>query len=160
MIRTIFNTTAAAAVLIAGATSGFAMQKIADVDVTMDATAIENVEAAKFWSTIEGDLEEAIVTLVTDRMDDEGYNIIVKLDEVALATSFQGALGVESYLAGDVNVTNSQEPSETKFYNLSITALQDGMIYGEGETFSMVQSEAYYEALVKKFAESVVERLN
>lgn len=159
MKQTLSSATAAAALLLACATASFAEQKIATVDVTLDASAIENAEAAKFWSTLEGDLEEAIILRVADRTDESGFNIDIDLDEVALATSFQGALGVESFLAGDVRVTNSQEVTDFEFYHLRISALQDGRKYGDGELFSVVETDEYYQALVGKFAESVEMRL-
>lgn len=160
MKRTLMTATVAAAALFAAGNATFAQQQIASVDVTVDADAIENVEAARFWSSLEGDLEQAILVLVADRTDEEGYFIDIDLDEVNLATSFQGALGVESHLVGDVKLTNSQEVSEISFYNLKIRALQDGMTYGEGEVFSMAETEEYYDALIGKFAEEVVKRLD
>lgn len=159
MKRSNILTTVAATMALAAPTALFAEQKISSIEVDMEASAIENEQAASFWTTVEADLETAIATRVVDRISDSGDKIRVDLDEISLATSFQGALGAESVLAGDVKVLDAEEPSKFEFYTLTISALQDGELYEGGQTFSTVDSERFYTAMVDRFADAVVERL-
>ena len=151
--------TAAATVALAAPTAVLAEQTISIIDVTMEASAIENEQAAAFWTSVEDDLETAIAVRAADRIADSGDKIRIDLDEISLATSFQGALGVESILAGDVKVVDAEEPSNFDFYTLEIAALQDGELYDGGQQFSMVDSERFYDAMVDRFADAVVKRL-
>ena len=87
MKRSNILTTAAATMALMAPTALLAEQKIASIDVEMEATAIENEQAAAFWTSVEGDLETAIATRVVDRLSDSGDKIQVDLDEISLATS-------------------------------------------------------------------------
>ena len=69
MTRNFFLTTGAAALFFVGATAGFAQQKIANVEVEVEASAIMNEEAATFCSGLSGCLQGAIMLLIVGRVD-------------------------------------------------------------------------------------------
>ncbi|MDX5403836.1 MAG: hypothetical protein LPJ93_15720, partial [Rhodobacterales bacterium] len=104
-----------AATALAGvlATSAFgAVEQVAKIDVTTDLTAISNEQAANFWANLETDLENAIASRVTDRLADDGAEILVDIREVELANAFERQLNMaDAVLVGQVNIkddTNNQ----------------------------------------------------
>lgn len=156
MLRSILITSATAVLIAAPA---LASTPVSSVDVSVDITAIENPQAAQFWSDLEGDLEEAILIRVADRLDTSGSRIRIDIDEISLASSFQGALGVDSVLMGDVNITNPRDKTKTSFYDLRIKATQQGGLYGQDVQLASVSTDKFYETLIDGFANAVVRDL-
>ncbi|MEM1065712.1 MAG: hypothetical protein AAGJ74_09445, partial [Pseudomonadota bacterium] len=111
---------------------------VGSVDVSLEVDDIANPTAAQFWADLEKDLEEAILVRVSDRLDPGGSRIRIDIDEVALASGFQGALGEESVLAGDINVTHPTDKTKSQFYDLKIRAAQGGGQLGEGQQVAVI----------------------
>ncbi len=145
---------------LAFAPAAFASETpVASVDVTLEVEDIANPTAAQFWADLEKDLEEAILVRVSDRLDSGGSRIRIDIDEVALTSGFQGALGEESVLAGDINITHPTDKTKTGFYDLKIRAAQGGGQLGEGQQVAVIPTETFYLTLINGFAERVVNDL-
>ncbi|MDD7972248.1 hypothetical protein [Roseinatronobacter alkalisoli] len=148
---------------LASSTALASVEKVSEVTVAADITAIGNEEAALFWASITDDLENAILALIVDRIDDEGAKISVRLEEVALASAFERSFDLEqSVLVGQVNVTDETDNSNFNSYELSVslsgvTAVDE---YGEPLLFESVEAELAYQTLITAFAEGVVARLD
>jgi len=81
------------ATLLATAAPVYAVTTVKDVVVTADATAIKDSKAAQYWSNLSGDLKDAILTRVTDRIADDGVKITVEIDSAELANTLQQVAG-------------------------------------------------------------------
>jgi len=158
MTRFVMSTTAA---LTLAATTAIAATNVKEIDVEVDLDAIENIQAAQVWTEVGSDLETAIAERLIGQLDDSGARILIDIDEVQLANSFQQAFGVaDSVLVGDVNI---KEPgiANNERYTLTVQAEQlvayfpDGTIQGD----LTMGSEVYYTAMVNAFADNVVEKL-
>ncbi|MFN3846014.1 MAG: hypothetical protein ACK4RZ_09360 [Paracoccaceae bacterium] len=133
--------------------------KVKEVSVTADMTAVSNVQAAAYWTSMADDLENAIVARLVDRIADEGSKVMVDIDELSLANSFQNKLGLEdAVLVGMVNVSN-----EAKFdtYELTVTAKTAQAFAPDGTVLegAFADTPEYYAALISAFADGVVSRL-
>lgn len=159
MFRNILMTTTALFL----ANAAFAQDTlIEEVRVDADITAISNAEAAAYWTNAADDLENAIVARLVDRTGEPGSKILIDIDELSLANSFQNQLGLEdAVLVGMVNVTSETDNSKFDTYELTVTALTaqafapDGMVL-EG---AFTDTPEYYAALISAFADGVVTRI-
>lgn len=134
---------------------------IEEVDVQFELTAVGSKVAAEFWSDLEGDLEEAIITRVADRLGENGSEISIDIDELEISNTFQGAVGLDSTLLGSVSVKNQTDSTKNSFYDLTVTAREIGtfqVVDGTTE-FAAVEREKVYGAIIDTFAEGVVKRL-
>jgi len=160
-----FRTKTLAAALFAtalGTTAFGAVDKIAKVDVTTDVTAIANADAAAYWGNLEKDLEAAIGSRVSDRMADEGADILVDIREVELANAFERGLNLgDAVLVGQVNINDQTDNSNYDAYELSVSLENAHVVLAEGEVLMLSTSDTdeTYRKLVDAFAESVVSRL-
>lgn len=156
------RTTAAAMALLLVATPSLASDTpVESVDVSFDLTAIENAEAAEFWATLEDDLETAIITLVADRIAENGSEISVDIDELSMSNSFEAALGSDSVLAGSIAITNDTDSTKNGFFDFTVTVDQAGRMSNTGEEVALltVPVEEAYTALVDAYAAGIVERM-
>ena len=151
----------AAAALLMGS-SAFAETSVSSVDVTVDLTAIKNESAAAYYTSIEEDLETAIVAKLTDQLSDDGASVVVDIDELSLANSFQSVLGLEeSELAGSVSVNNLNDNSEHQAYELTVSYLPAPIVFDPGEDIVIIRRDTtdYYIQMVDTFAEHLTEKL-
>ncbi|SHE93385.1 hypothetical protein SAMN05444273_103193 [Litoreibacter ascidiaceicola] len=151
---------AAAALLMSS--SAFAETSVSSVDVTVDLTAIKNESAAAYYTSIEEDLETAIVAKLTDQLSDDGASVVVDIDELSLANSFQSVLGLEeSELAGSVSVNNLNDNSEHQAYELTVSYLPAPIVFDPGEDIVIIRRDTtdYYIQMVDTFAEHLTEKL-
>ncbi len=158
MFRKIIATTLTAT-LLATTAPAFAMTMIKEVDVSADLTAIENPKAAEYWTEISGDLENAIVALLTDRITEDGAKISVDINEVELASSFQSAMGMaDSKLVGAVTVSHDNDNTVFDGYELTVTVVDAGPFFPEGTDLAMIttDSKEHYDAMINAFAARVV----
>ena len=134
---------------------------IKKVDVTFDLQAVDSVEAAKFWGDLEGDLESAIVALVTNNIGETGSEISVDVDEFDMTNSFQGALGVDSSLMAGIEIKNEDDPTKNSFFDLRLTVDESGAFKTSDDGMEIVahDREAVYDTMVNGFATALVERL-
>lgn len=154
-----------AAVLLAttmGGTAFAAVDQIKKVDVTVDLAAIQNEEAAKYWGSIEGDLEAAIGARVTERMGDDGAEILVDIREVELANAFERGLNLgDAVLVGQVNINDETDNGNYDAYELGISVENAQIVLAEGEMLmlSTTDTDEAYRKLIDTFADGVVTRL-
>lgn len=146
------------------ATAAFAkVDKISEVAVTADLTAIKNEKAAAYWATLPDDLENAIVARLVDRIAEEGAKISVDLREVELASSFERALTAEdAVLVGQVNVSDMIDNTNFDAYELTVTLGTAPMISADGTTimFDSLDTPEAYQSLIGAFADHVVKKLD
>ncbi|WP_347311439.1 hypothetical protein [Defluviimonas sp. SAOS-178_SWC] len=161
-----FTTTTArgllAGLVIATAAPVFAETIVREVEVTADIDAIRNTQAATHWTKLSDDLENAIVSDLVGRTGEEGAKILVDIDEVELANSFQSAAGTaESRLVGDVAVTHDSDNTKFDAYELTVTFEQAGPFFLPGTDLSTItmDSQEYYNAMIAAFADHVVRNL-
>lgn len=153
-----------AATALAGvlATSAFgAVDAIKKIDVSADLTALNNEQAASFWANLEADLENAIAARVTDRIADDGAEIIVDIREVELATAFERELNMgDAVLVGQVNIKDDTDHPNNDAYELTVTLETAQIIVPEGAVIVLsTDTTGAYNRLVEAFADGVVSRL-
>lgn len=164
---------ASAAILALFASPLFAdVDKVAKVDVSVDVSAINNVQAAKFWANLETDLENAIAARVTDRLataevkPDEngkidGAQIKVDIREVELATAFERQLNLgDAVLVGQVTIVDDTDNTNSDGYELTVSLENAKVIVPEGSVVLLSDdATGAYTHLVDAFADNVVSRL-
>lgn len=160
MLRKALFTTAAALMM---APMAFAQPTpVQEVKVTADITAIDNAEAAKYWTNVATDLQNALLARLVDRTADKGSKISIDIDELSLANSFQNKLGLEdSLLAGSVAITSDVDNAKFDGYELAVSAKAAQAFSKDGQPLAGSLSDApqYYDALINAFADGVVSRL-
>lgn len=132
------------------------------VDVEVELSAIENPRAAKYWTSIADDLENAIVAKIADQVADDGIDLKIDLEEVWLSNGFEEKLGLaDTRLVGDVSMTHASDNSRFGSYELTVdvnTALP--LIPADVDvTVLPADSRVYYDAMIAAFAQGVVDRL-
>jgi hypothetical protein len=148
---------------LAGTTALAAVDKVAEVTVTADVTAIQNEKAAAYWSNVAADVENAIVTRLVDRIEKGGATINVDLREVELASSFERAINAsDAVLVGQVNVSNLNDNTNFNAYELSISLGTAASVSADGKAlyYDTLDTPEAYQALVNSFADNVVKRLD
>jgi protease II len=159
MFRTALLTTTA----LVFATAALAQETmIKEVSVEADLTSITNAQAAAYWTNAADDLENAIVARLVDRTAEEGAKILIDIDELALANSFQTQLGLaDAVLVGTVNVTSETDNALFETYELTVSAESARAFAPDGAVLEGAFSDTpeYYAALIAAFADGVVTRL-
>lgn len=143
------------------ATSAFAANKVSEIDVSVDLPAIENAEAAAVWTSLGTDLETAIAERITPILGEDGTEVVIDINEVALASAFENAYALEdSQLIGDVQIQNPGWLNDNDF-ELSVTAVQAVSAASPEIDISQltIASEEVYEAMITAFANNVSEKL-
>ncbi len=135
---------------------------VKSVDVEVELSAIENPRAAKYWTSIADDLENAIVAKIADQVADDGIDLKIDLEEVWLSNGFEEKLGLaDTRLVGDVSMTHASDNSRFGSYELTVdvnTALP--LIPADVDvTVLPADSRVYYDAMIAAFAQGVVDRL-
>jgi ABC-type phosphate/phosphonate transport system substrate-binding protein len=152
--------TTLAALMATAAAAG--VDRIQEVDVSADISAIQNAKAAEYWATLEADLEAAIGLRVTERLGEDGARVLVDIREVELANAFDRAVNLgDAVLVGQVNIVDDTDNRNYDAYELSVSLETARVIVPEGQTIVFgLDDRATYQTLVDAFAEGVVERLN
>lgn len=156
-----FKTIATSLAFSAIATASIAAQTVSEIDVSVDLPAIENTEAAQVWTSLRTDLETAIAARIAPQLGEDGSEIVVDINEVALASAFENAYALEdSTLSGLVEIRvpgllNNEE------YELSITAGQAmSAASPQVDLGSMtIASAEVYQAMIGAFADHVAQKL-
>jgi hypothetical protein len=143
------------------ATAGLAAQTVSEIDVSVDLPAIENSEAAQVWTSLGTDLETAIAERIAPQLGEDGSEVVVDINEVALASAFENAYALDnSTLAGLVEI---REPGllNNEAYELSITAGQAmSAASPEVDLANMtIASTELYRAMIDAFADNVAQKL-
>ncbi len=156
-----FKSALCAAALLTGS-AALAVTPIGNVNVDVDLDAIQNAKAANYWTDIADDLENEIVARLASQIEEQGASVSVDIDELSLANTFESTFGwEESYLIGDVSVSNLQDNSDHDFYTLKVSFQQAQAFFPEGVDFNKLTSDSpyYYESMIDAFADNVVEKL-
>lgn len=151
---------AAATTLIPmGAVAKYTTVESIDVEVELD--TIQNAEAAEYWGELSQDLESAILAELTDQISDDGAKVSVDLDELSLASIYEAAFGVDSYLSGRVNVRNDDDTTVNTFFDLKVTIEQAGIVMPTNteNPIALVPKDTTYMMMVDAFAERVASKV-
>ena len=151
----------AGAILTGLSTTAFAAQTISEIDVSVDLKAIGNSEAAGVWTSLGTDLETAIAERVAEQLGEDGTEVVIDINEVALATAFENAYALEdSSLVGMVDI---RVPGllNNEGYELTVTVGQamsalDPTIDRASLT---IASDEVYRAMIDAFADNVSMKL-
>ena len=152
----------AAAFIVASPAFAQTATTVKEVEVSVDAEAMKNAEAAAYWSEVADDLETAIVSRVTDRVAEDGVSISVDLSEVELATAFQNAFDVAvSRMVGRVDVKSDTDDGVFYGYELSVTIDEATPFFPEDFDAVNLSSDTtvYYNSMIEAFADGVVKRI-
>ena len=146
-------------------TAAFAQEsdRIKEITVEMDLTAIVNPEAAKRFGTLATDLQGAIAARLADRIGEEGRKLSVDISEAELSNAFTGPMGIaESKLVGLVHVTDENDATHFNTYTLTVTIDQARAFFPPetDEATLTASSDAYYVSLISAFAEAVAVRID
>ena len=132
------------------------------IEVQVELDAIGNPAAAKYWTTVADDLENAIVARITDQISDDGIKLTIDLEEVSLSGGFAETLGLaETRLVGDVFMSHPADNTRFGAYKLTVdvNAAAPLLPAGVDATTLTADSREYYDAMIATFATGVVERL-
>jgi len=152
----------ASAIALTAAMPAFAQDRVQEVDVTFDIEAVQSRDAASFWSNLSGDLETAIMERVSDRIaEDDGYAILIDVNEVDMSNSFQSALGKDSTIVAGVRMKN-EDMTKEEYYNLTVRLEEAGNFefMPDGTLVQTVPVEEAYAAMIDAFADNVVTHLD
>lgn len=160
MTRRVTALTLAAALSLTPLTA-FGQSKVEEIDVQVDLAALQDIDAAKEWANIEGDLESAIAERLVGLLSDEGSQIVIDVDELELANSFESSVGIDaSKLVGDVVVRTPGLLNDEK-YTLTVTATE-ARPYVPADvdaTILHVGSKEFYQSMIAAFADRVAEKM-
>lgn len=148
--------------VLAGTTAMAAVDRVSEVTVTADVTAIQNEKAAAYWSNVATDVQNAIIARLVDRIAEKGAVINIDLREVELASSFERAINAsDAVLVGQVNVSDENDNTNFNAYELSISLGTAASVSADGTSFfyDTLDTPEAYQALVNSFADNVVKRL-
>ncbi len=166
MRHLLLSTTAALTLMgsmsIAATATATAPVTVNQIEVTTDLDAVQNAEAAAVWANIDTDLAAAIIARLGDRIDAEGADVVIDIDEISLATSFEQAIGTEeAYLKGDV-LLRMPGPDNNENYTLTVTSIQAQAYFPDGTQIDDLTkgSDVYYRAMLDAFAENIVRNLD
>jgi hypothetical protein len=137
--------------------------KIKEITVEMDLTAIVNPAAAKRLGTLATDLQGAIAARLVDRIGEEGRKLSVDISEAELSNSFTEAAGLaDTILVGVVNVTDENDNSHFNTYTLTVTIEQARAFFPADldEATLTASSDAFYTSLIMAFADAVAVRID
>lgn len=154
---------ALAAILMSTGAFADTDDKIKEIEVQVDLTALLNPAAATRYANLAADLQGALAARLTDRFADDGMRISVDLSEFELSNSFQESLGLaDTTLVGDVKITDETDNSNFEAYELTVNIEQARPFFPVGVDFATqtASSEDYYQAMIAAFADALVKRLD
>lgn len=158
MFRTFTLTSIAALVL---STASFAA-KVKSIDVETQLDAVENPQAAAYWTSLADELENAIVARITDQIADDGVKVKIDIEEVSPSNGFQDTLGLaDTRLVGDVIMTHETDNSRFGAYKLTVDINAALPMMPEGVDLANLPTDTrvFYDAMIAAFAQGVVDRL-
>lgn len=164
---TTLPTKALAALLLSVSFAGAALaspdDKIAKIEVSIELAELTNPAAALRYNDIAKDLQEALAARLVDRLGEPGMTVTIDLSEAELSSTFTEALGsADTRLVGSVNITDMADNSNYKSYELSVDINQGVIFLPEGAVLADLSpnSNEYYQAMIKTFAETVVAKID
>ena len=131
------------------AAGALAAETISEINVTVELHSMENSEAAHFWNALGSDLEAAIAERITGHLGEDGSEIDVEINEVALTPdAARNDMPDRSVLKGLVKFIAPEHVVE-EVYELSVTTEE-----------TMGDSHAVYDAMIAAFAENVAGKID
>lgn len=131
------------------------------VNVTAELTAIQDPQAAEFWTSLEDDLESTLLALLSDQLVDDGARLVVDITEFKTGDASVLFSVEEAALGGRVHVIDPGNQGNFESYELKLRI--EGMtttLDGTQIAVSQVQPQEAYDRLVAAYAESIVDRLD
>jgi hypothetical protein len=130
---------------------------VSDVAVEADLSAVGSRTALTYWSGLSEDLESAIAGQYAGRIDPDGYDILVDIDELSLATAFApSATGETARLSGRVELIG-EAGTLAQAYDVTASATDVAEFLPAGSDIVSIPptSSEYYAAVVQAFARGV-----
>ncbi|WP_139257622.1 hypothetical protein [Natronohydrobacter thiooxidans] len=154
---------AASIAALLGTTSLAHAVEISEVDVSADLTTIEDARAAEFWTTLETDLESAVLSRIAERISEDGARLVLNIESFALNDAPESGFTIDSAaLIGRVHVIDLNNNANFDSYELSVS-LQGMSVTDESGAPILVADmpeDLAYRTLVDAFADHVAERLD
>ena len=143
--------------------TGMRQGTISQVNVTTDLGAIRDPAAARYWQTLNGDLQTAIAAELADRIDPAGAIVTVAVDELSLTEAYLTRFGQgDSRLNGQVDLTDPGNGQSIGSYTVSVRA-RDAARFLPPTADNVIRispnSADFYAALVRAFARGVAEAI-
>ena len=158
-----YTTTIASTIALAlAASAAHADTPVKEIDVETDLSAIQNERAVAVLNSLDEDLEEAIASRLLNQLSDDGARVLIDIDEVSLANSFEQAIGAEdAAIMGDVSL-RIPGIANNENYTLTVSAVQAQAYFPDGTVMADMSmgSDVYYAAMINAFADNVAAKLN
>ena len=133
---------------------------ISDVDVHVELSDIENANALDFWPEIGPDLDATITALAAPMMAETGYEIDVRVSEIAISDSaVLTGDGEFNQLGGWVYIREPGNPVPVKDAQIMLDA-STGALGGNSEVILVPGRPDFYNALINVFALRTIEEVN
>jgi hypothetical protein len=135
---------------------------VKSIEVEVELDAIGNPKAAAYWTSIADDLENAIVSRITDQIADDGVDVKIDLEEVSLSSGFEETLGLaDTRLVGTVMMTHASDNTRFGTYELTVDVNAAMPMIPEGVDVVTLPADTrvYYDAMIAAYAQAVVDRL-
>ncbi len=149
-----------AAVLALATGLAFASEpKISAVEVEVELSDMDETNALEYWPEIEADLTAKILDAARPMLDDDGYEVEVKLKEVSLSGSkVLSGEGEFNRMAGWVYVRKQGELVPEKSVEITLDA-ETGALGGNSDIAIIPGKPMFYAALINSLARRTVEEI-
>lgn len=130
---------------------------LSDVVVEADLSSAGSPEALSYWAALDSDLETAIAGQYVGRIDPDGYDILVDIDELSLASALAPSATAETArLTGQVELIGEAGVLLQAYtVTASATDVVDFLPAGSDIVSIPPTSAEYYAAIVQAFARGV-----
>ncbi|MEL6701947.1 MAG: hypothetical protein AAFO58_09765 [Pseudomonadota bacterium] len=149
----------AATALALTTTAASATTFVDTIDVVADVSAIKNLQGAAVWDNIERDMEEALALRLVDQITEEGADVLIEMDTIALANGLTNAIGLaDAQLAGSVAIVVPGSANDIR-YDLTVNADQLTIPLTDAGAPIYTASAEFYAEMINTFADNVADRL-
>ena len=131
---------------------------VSEADVVVELDDV-NANALTYWPDIEQDLEAKLAEKIEPFYSGEGYEITVSLSEISIdGSALLGHEGEFNTLKGWVYIREQGKPTPVESVGLSLTA-KTGEVDPSADIVIAPAKNAFYEALIDRFAERTMEEV-
>ncbi|MFN3970974.1 MAG: hypothetical protein ACK4GO_10480 [Gemmobacter sp.] len=137
--------------------------KVRDIEVSMDLTAVSNAAAAARFANVATDLQGAIARRMAGQIDESGKRISVDISEIELSNSYSETAGMaDTRLVGRIVIKDSAGSTNLETYELTIDVDQSAFYIPQtmDRAQLMASSDLYYASMINAFADNVVKNFN
>lgn len=133
---------------------------ISEADVVVELEDV-NANALDYWPAIEADLEEKLAEKIAPYHSGDGHDITVRLSEISIdGSALLGNEGEFNTLVGWVYIREKDNPEPVESIGLSLTATTaETTVASQTAIIIPPARNAFYEALLDRFAERTVEEV-